>query len=308
MPAKLVHTGQVVVDLTMTLDALPPPGGDVFADSARFEVGGGFNVMAAARRSGMAVSYVGRHGTGPFGDLARQALRAEGIDFSAAVTPGCDTGFSVALTDASGERTFISHVGAEGGLGVDDLTRVALNPGDFVYVSGYSLVHAQKRRALEDWCPALPPGVELVFDPGPLAASDDARLAALMARVTLWSGNRREAEQASGSAEIPAAMGKLAERLAPSARVLVRDGAAGCWIGERGEAWRIPSFPVTAVDTNGAGDAHTGVFVAELGIGLTTAEAARRANAAAAMAVTRHGPATAPTRARIDRFLARFDA
>ncbi|MBN3729119.1 sugar kinase, partial [Burkholderia sp. Ac-20379] len=51
---RLIHTGQVLVDLIMRVGALPAPGGDVLASEARFEVGGGFNVLAAARRSGMA--------------------------------------------------------------------------------------------------------------------------------------------------------------------------------------------------------------------------------------------------------------
>ncbi|NIE88834.1 sugar kinase, partial [Burkholderia sp. Tr-860] len=70
---RLIHTGQVLVDLIMRVGALPPPGGDVLASEARFEVGGGFNVIAAARRSGMACVYAGGHGTGRFGELARQA-------------------------------------------------------------------------------------------------------------------------------------------------------------------------------------------------------------------------------------------
>jgi sugar/nucleoside kinase (ribokinase family) len=57
---------------------------------------------------------------------------------------------------------------------------------------------------------------------------------------------------------------------------------------------------VHAVDTTGAGDAHAGVFLAALADGLSPADAARRANAAAALAVTRPGPATSPTRAELD--------
>jgi sugar/nucleoside kinase (ribokinase family) len=60
---------------------------------------------------------------------------------------------------------------------------------------------------------------------------------------------------------------------------------------------------VTAVDTTGAGDAHSGVFLAGLAAGLTVGESARRANAAAALAVTRAGAATSPSRAELDRFL-----
>ena len=41
---KLLHTGQVMIDLVMAVDKLPHSGGDVLAQSARFEAGGGFNV------------------------------------------------------------------------------------------------------------------------------------------------------------------------------------------------------------------------------------------------------------------------
>jgi len=55
---------------------------------------------------------------------------------------------------------------------------------------------------------------------------------------------------------------------------------------------------------NGAGDAHTGTFIAALAGGADVADAVRTANAAAALSVTRRGPATAPTAAELARFLA----
>jgi len=61
---------------------------------------------------------------------------------------------------------------------------------------------------------------------------------------------------------------------------------------------------VGVVDTSGAGDAHSGAFIAALAAGAADAAAARRANAAAAFSVTRRGPATAPTREELAQFLA----
>jgi sugar/nucleoside kinase (ribokinase family) len=66
----------------------------------------------------------------------------------------------------------------------------------------------------------------------------------------------------------------------------------------------LRGHPQTPVDTNGAGDAHTGILVAGRAAGLGWVEAARRANAGAAIKVTRRGPNTAPTAAEIDDFLA----
>lgn len=57
------------------------------------------------------------------------------------------------------------------------------------------------------------------------------------------------------------------------------------------------------MDTNGAGDAHCGVLAAALLDGADLRTAARRANVAAALAVTRPGPATAPTAAEVDALL-----
>lgn len=66
----------------------------------------------------------------------------------------------------------------------------------------------------------------------------------------------------------------------------------------------VPAPAVAAVDTTGAGDAHAGVFLFGLAAALPPAAAASRANAAAAMVVTRPGPAVAPSRAELDEFLA----
>jgi sugar/nucleoside kinase (ribokinase family) len=66
----------------------------------------------------------------------------------------------------------------------------------------------------------------------------------------------------------------------------------------------VPAPAVVAVDTTGAGDAHAGVFLAGLAAGLPPGAAASRANAAAALVVTRPGPAVAPSRAELDAFLA----
>jgi sugar/nucleoside kinase (ribokinase family) len=70
------------------------------------------------------------------------------------------------------------------------------------------------------------------------------------------------------------------------------------------EPVHVPGYAVDAVDTTGAGDAHTGTFLAALARGQDPVAAARTANAAAALSVTRHGPATAPTTTELADFLA----
>jgi sugar/nucleoside kinase (ribokinase family) len=90
--------------------------------------------------------------------------------------------------------------------------------------------------------------------------------------------------------------------------VVIRAGQAGSFVMLRdGKSQAIPGFQVAAVDTNGAGDTHIGAFISALAKGTGPFEAARYANAAAAISVTRHGGASAPTDAEIRSFLAGRD-
>jgi len=302
--SRLLHSGQVIVDLVMSLDTLPATGGDVLANSASFEAGGGFNVMAAARRNGLPVVYLGRYGNGRFGDLARAAMQAEGIEMALAASDDKDTGLCVSLTEATTERTFISHIGAEGDLLAQDLANAVPRDDDYVYVSGYSLLLEGKAQALLDWLLALPRQITVVFDPGPLVkAPDSALMVALLPRIDIWTSNGPEALAFTGASDLAGALLKLNDHLSADTLLVVRDGPNGCWVSRNGQAEHVPGFKVKAVDSNGAGDAHAGVFIAGLANGLAPAVAARRANAAAALAVTRWGPATSPGTAEVDALL-----
>ena len=315
---RLVFAGEAIVDLLMWVPALPERGGDMLAESAAIEVGGGFNIMAAAVRQGLPVVYAGGHGTGPWGDKVRAALAAEGIGVIRVPDPDADTGYDVALVEAGGERTFVTALGAESLREPGAWDLVPVQPGDAVYVSGYGLVPPESGPLLGAWAASLPPGVLLFGDPGPLVADIPAAvLDPVLARCDWWSCNQREAALLAGRGDPAGAARRLARRTGRDG-VIVRAGADGCVLatrtpglaGEPGPAREpglslrhIPAPAVTAVDTTGAGDAHSGVFLAVLAAGLTADGAARRANAAAALTVTRAGAATSPTRAELDRFL-----
>jgi sugar/nucleoside kinase (ribokinase family) len=302
---RLLHLGNVVVDVVLTVPALPEPGGDVLAGSTDIAAGGGFNVMAAARRQGLPVAYAGAIGSGPFGSAARAACVAEGIEVLQTAKAGVDTGFVVSIVDASGERTFLTSRGAEATLTAADLDPIRPGPGDAVYLSGYGLVHPANRAALLGWLPRLGDGHTMVFDPGPLVLSVPGDvLDTVLGRADWLTCNAREAALLTGAPDPLGALRLLTLRTG-RAGVLVRTGPDGCLLGHRAEPPRhVPGFAVSVVDTNGAGDTHTGVFIAALATGAAEAEALRLANAAAALSVTRRGPATSPTRAELARFLA----
>ena len=76
---RLLHMGGAVVDFVYRARALPLPGTEIVADAFTMLPGGGFNMMYAARRSGMDVAYGGPHGTGPHGDFIRAEIREKNL-------------------------------------------------------------------------------------------------------------------------------------------------------------------------------------------------------------------------------------
>jgi len=320
---RLVSAGEVVVDLVLSVPALPQRGGDVIASSIRSEVGCAFNVMAAAARQGVPVTYAGLLGTGPMAELARAALLREGVDIALAPRSGTDTGTVVTLVEPDGERTFVTTLGAEAQLGGDDLARVTVRPDDVVHVSGYGLAYPCNGPSLRAWVATLPDTVTLVLDPGPLVDRIPASLLdGVLDRCDWLSANLAEARalrRGRGSPDpvdpvdaadtVDAAV--LADRLLATVRagVVVRLGHRGAVVAAAGlPATYVPPFPVQPVDLNGAGDAHVGSLVASIARdrrAFDPVTAIRRANVAAALAVTRHGPGTAPTAAEIEAFSGR---
>ena len=306
---RLVFAGEAIVDVLMRVPSLPERGGDLLASSSGIAVGGGFNIMAAAARQGLPVLYAGGHGTGPWGDLVRLALASEKISVLRPRDLRADTGFDVALVEAAGERTFVTSLGAESLPAPGGWDTVPAGPGDAVYVSGYGLVADGSGPVLGEWAARLPADVTLFVDPGPLVADIPPELLApVLGRADWWSCNQREAALLTGTEDPAAAARQLRSRM-PRGSVLVRTGARGCLLAPAGpghhDLEEIPAPAVDAIDTTGAGDAHSGVFLAALAAGLPPGPAAARANAAAALSTTRPGPATAPGREELRGFLRR---
>ncbi|WP_051388843.1 PfkB family carbohydrate kinase [Arthrobacter sp. 35W] len=306
--ARLIYTGNVIVDLVLTIGDIPSPGGDTLATSSLITAGGGYNTMTAAVRDGTPVVFTGQYGTGMFGDVVRKALYEGGLEIVQDGIPDMDNGYCMALVDNSTERTFITHLGAEGELTRADMDKVEVRPDDLIYISGYSLAHPKNAQALASWVTDLPSSCRVLFDPSPLIAElDPAIFHTIMARTDVFSANARESYLGSGLSDPQHAAAWFRGQIRSGGMVVVRDGAAGCWLTghtETGDVEHVPGFAVEAVDSNGAGDAHGGVLAGALLRTVHPLEAVRRANAAAALAVTKFGPATAPDTAQIDVFMA----
>ena len=312
---RVVLMGQILVDLAVRGEALPSPGGDVWAVDEGMHVGGGFNALVAARRMGAEAVSLSPIGDGPYSSLIQAALTREGIADLGPRIAGIDNGFCIAFTDRTGERTFISTKGAETMATASawaDFVRT-MHPGDVLYIDGYLMDHPTNREAAEAALRALPEGVRVLLDVSPVIGIPST----LPSDGVIVSMNHREAQeiaQQSGDSSVldrcreprEAARAMLSLLGRP---VLVRAGAEGAYIGRPAqpetnttadEVIAIPTPRVEAIDTNGAGDAHSGVLAVSLAQGIPLERALLLANCAGALSTTVVGPASCPTREEIE--------
>jgi sugar/nucleoside kinase (ribokinase family) len=305
--SRLIVLDSVMIDVLVRVATLPERGSDSLASEAVITTGGGFTVAAAAHRHELSAVYGGKLGTGPLTEVARAALRREEVAVPVDVDPDHDAGFCLVIVDDQGERTFVTAKGAELALTREDLDAVAVEPDDYVYVSGYNLVYPEIGGAVAGWLGAIDPRVTVAFDPGARVGDIPADLVKLaLARSDWLLCNTGEARTLSGESDSEGAADALLARTGGDG-VVIHDGERGCWVVTPTQPCvRVAGFPTRVLDTNGAGDTHNGVFLAELSRGTDVLEAARRANGAAAVAVGRLGPATSPTHDELTAWFARF--
>ena len=312
---RVVLMGQILVDLAVRGEALPSPGGDVWAIDEGMHVGGGFNALVAARRMGAEAVSLSPIGDGPYSSLIQAALAREGITDLGPRIAGIDNGFCIAFTDRTGERTFISTKGAETMAPASawaDFVRT-MHPGDVLYVDGYLMDHPANRVAAEAALRVLPEGVRVILDVSPVIGIPEE----LPSDDVIVSMNHREAQEIGQQSEDSSVCNRCREpheaalaMLGLLGRpVLVRAGAAGAYFvrpagtasnASNEDAAHIPTPHVEAIDTNGAGDAHSGVLAASLAHGIPMGRALLLANCAGALSTTAVGPASCPTRSQIE--------
>ena len=301
MKRGLLQLSGIVIDLVHRVDHLPAPGEEVETADFVMTAGGGFNAMVAAKRMGVPVTYGGMLGQGVLADLAVRHLTDEGIAVAGWRRAPMDQGSCAVIVDRTGERSFISHHGAERQVDPRHLEELGAPSYEYALLTGYSLYKNESASAFLPWLATLGERPLLFFDPGPTVANiPRTALDAVLARANWISANAREAQVLTGDPEPSRAAAQLAK---DRAGAMVRVGADGCWLAQQGNTRHIRGFEVRCIDSNGAGDTHDGAFLAALISGAEALEAAVLANAAAALSTTMIGPATSPDLTETRRFL-----
>lgn len=289
--ARIVVVGSANVDLVVRTPHIPRPGETVLGRDFVMALGGkGANQAVGAARLGAEVTFLACVGTDTFGDQCLDGYEQEGIDTSY-IKRVSDEATGVALISVAND--------GENSIAVASGANMRLTPS-LIEAAGDAFARAdvvllQLEIPVESVIEAArlgrKNGIQVVLNPAPAQSLPSDLLQA----VDVLTPNRIELAQLLGVSENDV-MAMDDERLAKSALglgvpsaviTLGKDGAlaAGSW------GWvRVPSFPVEAVDTTGAGDAFNAGLVVALGRGgMDLPEATRYACACGALATTKVG-------------------
>lgn len=312
MSPEVVVVGSFVQDLCFRCAAFPSSGQTTLGKFIPGPGGKGSNQAVAAARAGAATRFIGAVGDDVFAAGARTFHRTEGIDTHLVARPPHATATAAILVDAAGHNQIVVALGASAHLRPRDVSPALLR-GARVVVCQHEAnlaINAHVFRA------ARRADATTVLNPAPMRADFDP---AILRLVDVLIPNESECvalarhfdptsplTEAALAGLPPDDLQRLCRRFAVPL-VIVTLGARGCFVSRADGGELIAGHKVKAVDTTGAGDAFVGAFAAGLvRFSGDVSTAARFANAAAALAVTKPGTAPAmPRRAAIDRQLRR---
>ena len=288
--SRLISLASILVDDVFHIPHLPHRNGDVIASNNYRLVGGGLNILVAAKRLGLSSGYAGSHGQGTNSDAIRSALITENIEILTSPQTERDSGICITFLEPDGARTFVTCPGIESEPKYSDLAELELFEEDFIYVSGYDLVYPLAGPVIEKFLIERVTSQRIFFDPGPLIAEiPNELLKNLLRRSAVTSCNEDEFQFLINNDLLGDVNGALVTRSGPlGAKALSGLGLV-----------HLPAPSVHAIDTTGAGDTHVGAMIAELALGESLERAVYFANVCAAISVTRYGPATGPTRSEV---------
>jgi ribokinase len=288
--SRIFTVGSLNIDLVTRMERLPREGETVCGgDLAVFPGGKGANQACAAALLGGHSTLIGETGHDSFGELILASLRSAGVDTQGVGVCEQATGSACISVLPSGENAIVISPGANAALSpAKALSRIAdLERGDIVLLQlevPLETVDAVLQYAAQR-------GAVTLLDPAPVRRLP----ASILRAVTYLTPNQSEAAHLLGDPHLSIDNGDTARRVAQKLMelgprgVILKLGQDGCYVAADGFLSPVEGFAVEAIDTTAAGDTFNGALAVCLAEGLPISVAARFANAAAALSVTRNG-------------------
>jgi sugar/nucleoside kinase (ribokinase family) len=251
----VVGFGLNSIDLVAVLDEFPRS--DTKQHLRRFaRLPGGqiATALTSCARLGWRARYIGSFGDEEFGRLSRQSLVDAGVDVTRARTVADATNqFAFVLVEeGSGARTVLWNRDPQLTMGPDDISQAAVQSGRVLIVDCFETAGATSAARY-----AREAGMLTIID----VEKPRDGIADLLRQIDAIIAAESFPSELTGYADLGRALTAI-EHEFQAPLVCVTLGKEGSLARSHGREIRTPAFPVTSVDTTGAGDAFRGGFAA----------------------------------------------
>ena len=304
MKEKITVFGSFVVDLMGRTPHLPKPAETVKGSLFKQGAGGkGFNQAIAAHKAGGDVAMATKLGRDSMALVATDAMDLVGMSKDYLFyNQDAHTGIALIMVDENTSQNMIVIVpGACATISESDIAFVEPR----IKESAYLLLQLEVNQDANERVARIAKenGVRVIINTAPYQSVTDGFLSG----AYLVTPNEVEAEGLTGVHVSDLSSADRAAKILFDKgvqNVLITLGSQGVYLNDGKQSEIIPAYQVNAIDTTGAGDAYNGGLVAALAEGKSLKEAARFANAVAAISVQRLGTTPSmPTREEIDAFI-----
>jgi len=296
--ADVLCIGDLDVDMFVDIPAMPGFDQKVTGRNHGLRPGGmAANAAVAVARFGCSSRLVAAVGDDPAGAFAVQEIARDGVDLNHLIyLPGTATFMCLVLLSPSGEKSLIR-------LGTDAYLPNAADMDEraFLGVRHVHITYGSPELSLQALRMADRHRLSTSLD---LEAADVVGDPEVLGTVLSLVDTLFLSEAALVAAS--QAMGQLLKvtHLRAGGEMIVTAGRKGCRRVTKDSTTQMPAFPVSPIDTTGAGDCFSGTYIACRLAGGGPVDCLQIASAAAAMATLGHGAQSAmPHRADVDRFL-----
>ena len=291
MTAKIIVLGSINTDFVIRGPKLPTPGATVLGGQFYQAHGGkGANqAVAAARLARDPVVFIAAIGDDTLGHQTLSQFARENLDCRFVKTvAGQSSGVALILVDYQGENLISVASGANAHLMPEDVDAVPEEVFRFAKVF-LTCLESPLETVARGLARAKAAGLTTILNPAP--ANPAVCRGEILRNVDVITPNEGEAAALTGlGADDHTGAAAAARRLQEMGcrSCVLTLGARGCLVVEEEATW-VKGLRVEAVDATAAGDAFNGALAVRLAEGSSLVDAARWANRAAAISVTRPG-------------------
>lgn len=272
---QVIGLGQACLDYLGRLRVYPEEDDKCELTDLHIQCGGpASTALVALSRLGVKTSFLGSISDDPFGIEILQGLKEEGVDSRfLKITPGYTSQFAFIAITESGNRTIFWSRGSVPHLRADDINLNPFSNAKILHIDGLMIEAAQEAAHQ-----ARSMGLKVVMDAGTMREGSQ-QLASL---VDVLIASERFANPLVGGYAPPEEALAALSKLGPK-EVIITLGSKGSIGLSKGGIVFQKAFPITPIDTTGAGDVYHGAYIYGLFKGWNMPECMRFASATSAI-------------------------